>query len=533
MGYKGVQNWTSEEFEEKTDALSKAKRSIVSVVKGKLADEFVLSAPDYRSETAPLAFQTAAVNAVLAWLNFPTKLRSFVDCIVALAGETGAKSFTATNLEIGKQIRIGRKAKDDSIQKSISRLKSQVIEWQNNLSFDIIGIERGRFNPEKRKNEPTTYTPYLLEWIPEIIALASETPNWQKGIRLKLKEIRRSARDVLNSLPTAPPIRGYEPKTLSEEEKFDRRHHIILSSMIKNRELLNSMGFVPEEYFRFLVGEMDKIATNPSGAANILTPPSDEVNLKSSIWNKIKAGELCTAILENDEHLETKLETLEAAGFNRVSYAVEAMESEEPRNIITPRVWEDGKFRETSNEIQTKTAEISTGQILNSASDNLQNTENRACKSLIPLTHDRTFSGIIDGTISDDEIDFSDWQTEAEGVAEMTHEKLAEIVQNWYAEIKIKVPQKQPKELWNGGWQIYWGELFDSRSKQAEANLKETVDDVVGGTKTIADLRGAVLDWIMSHLYYYKEGVSILPSKQTLKEFRERLDNFLLTLPSG
>lgn len=354
----GVIARTIEEEKEKIEAVRSGARPILGLARAKYSDEFRLTAVDFTDPQRNLADSVAALNAVCAWVQFPAKLRNFLDCLIAAAGDATGEPVTLTNLQIGKQIRVGRAAKDSSTAKAISRNKKKLVEWQNEHGFELVEIIPGEFDAARKKNNPGSYNVIVAQWIPEIVALAAASRDWHKSRNLRLKAIRRAARAFINSLPDAPPIRGYQPKELSEGQKFDRFFHSVFNNYPKKLALAAQMNFSLEELHARAIHEMNKAYLKAKKAAGltseILTADRDSPDVKSSYWDMARCGRL----LEED---------------------LLALDDLTDVKTVFPRQWRDGKFVDHSNTIELKSDDCREDK---TASDNLQEVKNSACNSL-------------------------------------------------------------------------------------------------------------------------------------------------------
>lgn len=550
----GVQAWSADEYQAKESAITQTPRPIVSVTRGIAQDEYIVSAPNFQNDTEAFVHQTAALNAVLAWLNCPDKVRPFIDSVLAVCADTGFNSFTATDLEIGKQMRVGRNAKAESVSRRITRAKTSLLEWQNELHFDVIGIERGKFDPVKKRNEPTRYTPFILEWVIEIVHIASASDKWHKGKNHQLKEIRRAARDYLNSKPQSPPLRGYQPKTFTEEQTVNRTVRRVIGDInrLRNQPVIKSQ---PKSLHRLLVAFADQECTNPTGSVgSVLTPSKDEPNKDLNFYKLFESGEIDDVVDQMNDGLREKFETLASVDYDHIDYAVAATAGEE-RNVIVPQIWQDGEFVEVENKISTKldaeNGDLSTGQ------NNFENDEKTVCNSLkindastghfvgeneqifdgfsegqnndLSAGHFDDFDGFehVGGTFSDD---FTDWKNEAEGVAEIeppTVESLTEIFNEWFHQTAVKLPDATPAELQKGVWQFYRLDSYTLRQHETTDKLSQTMIDIASGNLEFSAFKPAAIDYLMARVLYYQCGTITPQSPERINKFREGLEKFL------
>lgn len=566
----GIQEWTPEEENEKDAAIAAgASRRLVSVLRSQVPDEFAIVDIDGSVQEADLAWSIDAMNHLLALLNFPNKLKPFLDSILGTCGSSGTTEFVATNWEIGQRSRSGRNAcSDRSMEKWVSRQKKQLDEWMAYKSFRLVRITPGEYDFEINKRKPTRYEVFFNQYVVKTVNLAKTKFYWKAsahGRKLQGRALREAARQVLQEIPEAPNLRLQPVKTLSEEEKFDRRHKQILTFMGRNRDALAKVGLDPNAYFMYLVGEADKIATNPTGSTGkILTPEADEPNRHISVWQKIKSGDINHEIEKNDEHLETKIENLEAVGFDTVEYAAQSVLNEtEPRVIDSPRYWKDGKFVETDQRFGSAPQ----AEMLNtSASDNLTEefsapineehrdilgdlakpleTKSKSIGTFLSVCSEN--SGESNGTntatngtnLSGSDADFDemfntiDWKSEAEqGIPDYSEDDLHAICKNWSQTIAEKIPDAPPSELNKGIYQIYWGEVFSESVKATENKLAETIQSIAEGSAPIDALKTVYADWIVSRVSYYKHGVPVHRTVHENEPFRERLLEKIILLP--
>ncbi|HEY8562822.1 MAG TPA: hypothetical protein VIL74_20760 [Pyrinomonadaceae bacterium] len=537
--FAGVQERTPKEQSQKDEAVARgASRAFVSLTQSQLPDNWQLVHESFKGANDRLLYSTAAVNSILAWLNFPPKLRHFFDCLLVLS-RYDEKPFQATNLDIGMQMRVGKGAKAESLQKMISRHKAKLLEWQNNLAFDLIGIERGRFDALRQKNDPTTYTPHILEWVPKILGSVNMR-EWNKGHLQKLREIRRQAKNFLESNPDCPPLRGYQPKTLSEGQKFDRTDKMLDSMLMEQLMRICREELEPSVYIKYRKNRENHIITNQFGTVGtMLTPEKDVPPVYDSVWHILKTGEITEVIEAGEQKLEEKLSRLEEAGFDHLTYAVEIVK-EERRDVKTPRVWDKGSWLETANDFTSEAAETPTGHFSEFESDNLKTGEIRPTKSFEINDHDGTFLIDTEETISPSDIgkipndsaavsepDFTDWFNDAAALPDtqpITEQSLQNLFDAWVLKVRELVPDKPPAELWKGAWQIYLDlEFMLDKQLEAYKRLGEVKADILAGKCELNDFREAFADLVASGAQYYQNGVTVPQSAQKLKVFRDRL----------
>jgi hypothetical protein len=295
MSISGVAEWDSAEYELKQSYQNAAPRRYMSVLQSQVDESVTLVDANLETDVN-FIYQTDALNCVLAQLNFPHNLRSFLDAIIGLSGESKNRTFTATNFQIGLRVRTGsNRCSDDSMERWVSRYKRKLTDWQGLKLFELVKIVPGNYDPETEKNLPTNYTVSVTTHLPKIVTLAQSKFYWRNGgeyRKLQNRAIREAAREYLYSLPECPPLKLTPPKILTEQEKFDRRYRTILTFLENNRDALHRLGIAHEDLFIYLVNDLAKLCFNPPGTVgHILTPQKNEPDRENSIWNKIKRGD--------------------------------------------------------------------------------------------------------------------------------------------------------------------------------------------------------------------------------------------------
>lgn len=499
----GVREWTQNEFKHRDAALQEAPRAVVSVVQSQIGEGYeVVEYPTANLEIE-FAYHVDATNHLLALLNFPDKLRGFLSCLLGMAKQSGGEVFEATNWQLGLRSRSGRAAcTDDSMEKWVSRQKKKLDEWMRLKGFEFINIINGTWNPLTGKNDPTRYQVFFNKYVVETVAEAKKIYYWnakQNIDKARGRALREAARRVLHRIPEAPPLKPARVKILSEEEKFDRRHRAVLSFLEKNRDALAKLGIAWEEYFIFLVREMDKICENPAGlSGTILTLPQNEPVRHESIWRKIKTGTLLL-----DEAAErTALETMASRAFE------ESLENITGENLIASDNLADF-LPETENQ-----------------SEVLNNSENT--KLLIPLSDDGgTF---LSGR--GDKKDFVKHDGETNLSArddDMDTKEALKIVEQWSIEVNKKMPIVTPANKISGVWEIDWqaSDFADADAGRTQDALDMTILKISRDRSSLPELREKFVDWIMARLRWWSGGVSSIPADGEIEKFRERLLKFL------
>jgi hypothetical protein len=132
--------------------------------------------------------------------------------------------------------------------------------------------------------------------------------------------------------------------------------------------------------------------------------------------------------------------------------------------------------------------------------------------------------GIFSDNFADafDHVDLTDLVTEAEGVreTEIDPERLQHLLNEWSVLVKEKIPEKEGPALWNGGWQVHWGDLFDRKAENAQAAMLSVMSQIAEGKTELSELKPAFVDWIVARVIYYRSGVPVPQSAERLKIFR-------------
>jgi hypothetical protein len=550
--FEGVQSWTQREISAKEEAIKRgASRSLVNIVKGAAEGEFEIVHTDGDTQEADWTYLLSAQNHLLSQLNFPNKLKPFLDTIISSACGNGELEFSATNLEIGQKSRSGRDAcSDKSMEKWVSRQKRLLDEWMAYKSFYLVGWQDGEYDFELNKRYPTRYQVFFNKYVVKAANLAKTKFYWGKGKdkrAMRNRALRESARRTLQEIPEAPNLRLKPPKTLSEEQKFDRRHHSMLTFMEKNRDALRKVGLDDRQYFEFLAVEIGKIASNSGGMiGKILTPEKDEPDHKSSVWQKIKTGAITEDIETASEALDIKIDLLEEVAFNQVDYAFEATKTEE-KEIQTPQFFADGEWFDSDNKFGGATQSVKQnepktdqGDILSTKGTFLSGSKENADKTGAQADFDdfKHQGDIFVPLPAENEEsvkhsdDFTDWFNDAAEVPKVSvlaEDLLQVLFESWFLRVKELIPDLSPKELWKGAWQVYLDlEFATEKQLKAYRELENIRAKVLAGTKDLTHFRAAFAKWVAMGATYYQNGTSVPQSAAKLAKFAERLEKQLL-----
>ena len=467
MDFTGDENeFTGEEYAEKEALMNAAPRHLLSAIRNAVGDYDLVDGG--ASGLANTSFEMAAINQILAWLNFPYQQRPYLDCLIGLAGSCERDEFSATNIEIARQVRTGKNANDDSMAKWVTRQKKKFQLWQSVRQFNLVEITDGKFDAKRRKNTPTTYKINLVYWAKQAVQKAKSKTYWRNGKeyrRNQIRAIRQSCYEVLQSLPEAPPLR-LKIRTLSEEEKLDRRVHLQISSHEKNLDFIHKMGMAEEELHQYVIRELNKAFEKKRGlAGNLVTTPEDEPQKSASVFYKLKTGTL----LDDDDYID------ETENFSQTPIA---------------RHWEGGGWVEPSNKIPEKDAEteISRTDIV---TDNVQIGAKDGCNSLKTKIHGRTF---LDRTA------------------------LSEIIQSWFNRIAEKLPDN---------FNFYRGEICSETGREAEALLQKTLERITNGASDVQTLKPVFIDYSMERIEYRQNNIPMQMFSSQILEIRRILQEFI------
>lgn len=548
----GVSEWTPEEIKEKDSNVKRgAARRLMSVIESAVPDEFELVDISSDDQEANFAWSLDAQNHLLALLNFPNKLKPYLDSIMGSAAACGTTEFSATHREIGQRSRSGREnCSDESMEKWVYRHKIELEEWMSYKSFQLVKITPGDYDHVKNRRLPTRYRVFLNQYVVKTVNLAKSKYYWRDGAenrRLQGRALREAARTVINEIPDAPNLKIRSVKSLSEQQKFDRNHRSILTYLKKNSAVLDKLGFDVREYLLYLVGEIDKIGTNPRGTiGNLLTPDRDEPNHQISIWNKIQAHELADEIRINDEHLENKIDLQKALRFDPLAYAFQSVQNEE-REIAKPKYFRDGKFvdsdhsfAESANPTEETDSVISI-ELSDPLADifdddtNLLKTKDdcrRTSESVSTRTNEETNRTNVSEWVaeSDDFFDCLDWKTEAEETQAIEADAW-EIIDDWTRLIAEKVPELSYQDKWSktGKWNVV-RQMVTSKARDADASLNTLCTSINDRIKPLSDLKQGYLDWIAVRLEFWQNGYECITESKR-QDFLNRLRQKILKLP--
>lgn len=503
MDLTGVNEWSTEEFAEKESAIAHAaSRRLVRVVKGALDDEFDII-DDNASDLANTSFEVSALNQLLAWMDFDYKLRPYLDALIGIAGSSEENEFTALNIEIARQIRTGKgNTSDDSMSKWVTRQKKAFQAWQQANNFNLVDIKDGSFNAKSRKNTPTTYKIHILKWVKLAVKIAKTKDYWRNDKsyrRHQIKAIRNACYEVWQSIPDAPPLK-LKIRTLSEEEKFDRRVHLQISAHLKNLDFVEKMDLAGEELHEYILRELDKAFKKERGVVgNLLTPDADEPDVKSSVWNKLKDG---TLLLEPVEDFEDAVE---------------------PKK---PKYWSNGEWRETSNSMTEKAAPENDSRT-DIEADNVRDAENSDCNYNNLKTHGRTF---LDENEVADDTNVEQPETDSEEISddEKRCAPYKKIVADWTAEVRAKIPSATSNQRFseNGCWDVCW-QMLATIGGESDLRLTNAIGRASENKVYLVELKEVFLDWIMLRLERWRGGVPVGVDDETARKFRARMSDYL------
>jgi hypothetical protein len=291
----GLNEFSPAEYNKKQEAIASAPRGLLSIVKGQIPDEYQLVDATNTNARVEFAYHMDAMNHLLALLNFPDKLRGFLDCILGLAKYNDSQEFTATNFQVGMRSRSGRAAcSDDSMEKWVTRQKEKLNSWQSLKNFHLVKITIGEFDLELKRRKPTRYQVFFNKYVVETVLHAKTLWYWRDGAahtKLQGRAIREAARIILNRIPEAPPLKLTKAKSIPVEEMIDRRDHMITTLLEQQRDDLSRLGLAYEEYFIKRQMENEKIMHNPPGLeGNLITPPEEMPDRRGNIVGRMKKG---------------------------------------------------------------------------------------------------------------------------------------------------------------------------------------------------------------------------------------------------
>lgn len=504
----GVVSVTPKEYEAKQTAVkSGASRRLTSIIQS-ATDEFQIVDVDFSNAQAEFAWHMDAQNHLLALLNFPNKLKPFLDAIIGASGSAGQTVFTATNWEIGQRSRSGREAcSDGAMEKWVSRQKRKLDEWQSFKNFHFVSIEQGAYDFEKKKRYPTKYKINFNKYVCETVAVAKTKFYWRGSSdkrRFQGRALREAARQILNEIPEAPPWRITPVKTLSEEEKFDRRHKQILTFLEKNKAALERVGLDAESYFMYCIRQLDQIATNSTEAFGLLTPDDDRATREFSVWAKIKTGEINNDIEDLDAHLDEKLDRMDRAGYNQVEYV--ALKAEE-----TPKQ-ADISVHEPENQGECLT--LSDQADISGETAKPLKTHNQTKRTFLE-NHTDTFVPLV------------------EEKPEVLNTFGNQLVDLWKAQIREKIPDPTFEDRFSnqGCWEIIWNSPSRA-ARDKNAALDGAISMFDEDFINAGNLRTVFIEWIIARLARYRKGVPVALLDSQTKAFENRLEGFL-KIPDG
>jgi hypothetical protein len=274
--------------------MNPAPKSFAALLRSELNGRTHLVDLNVQSESAHVAWNTDAVNHILALVNFPHKLRGFLDCLIGIAGENGSDEIALRNWDIGLRARSGfLNCSDTAMERWVTRQKRKLREWMFKNNFLLVEIRDGKFDLENWRNEITRYRLHVNELAATVVLRAKAKFYWRAGKRynkLQGRALREAARELLYELPESPALEPPKQKKLSEQQKFDRRHKEILTLLAKQRDALAKSKLSLGVYLELLEPEMlDTLAEEPGLEGVVLNPekePSPDALI--STWEKVR-----------------------------------------------------------------------------------------------------------------------------------------------------------------------------------------------------------------------------------------------------
>lgn len=528
MNLPGVNQFTSAEYGEKETAIEGAPRALLSIVKSQIEGEYQLvDLSNYHPEIE-LAFQIDAMSHLLALLNFPDKLRGFLDCLLGLAKYEAGYEFAATNWEVGLRSRSGRAAcSDESMEKWVARKKQSLEEWMAAKSFRFVKITKGSFNWETNRNEPTRYQVFFNRYVVETVRLAKTLFYWRDGnhyARFQGRALREAARKVLQRIPEAPPLKPAKIKILSEDVKFDRRHKTIISFLEKNRDVLAAMNLAHEEYFMYLVQKViDPLAFNPTGTTGaLLTPDADQPDRRGGILRRIERGTLFAEELGytgDDQFAETVSSVM---GDDSPFVSDEKTSAEQPKMPENDRTDKNVPPCLNSDVLNTSESSNSLNTNVKHGGTFLSGTggQNEIVKHFEGADGETNLSA---GAIDDFDLQsaFDDFEEEY-----MDAKEVQAIVENWKREVARKVPPISSEQRFSGAWEISW-QSFGGEAARTENALNFAILKTSRSSQSISGLRDLFINFVMARIAYVKGGVPVPLERSKLDKMRERLTEIL------
>lgn len=480
--FDGIHEWSSNEITAKDEAV-KAREEIFSAEIDLLDTE--------------TSFVMLAINQILAWTDFPYQQRAYLDCLIGVAASETSQ-FTATGIEIARQLRTGKNSRDASLAKWVTRQKKKFQEWQSRRQFNLVEITDGWFDAKRQKNTPSSYKINIVEWAKRAVAYAkAKLPiAWRNGARyrkVQIRAIRRAVYDLLQSMPECPPL-SLKNRTLSVEDNFDRRTHSVVSFVEKNIHDLYRVGIDHIEYVDYVIHELQKLREKPAGAiGNILTPAEKEPDKKAKVWQATLRGKLSN--LMNGEGV------IDYTGMN--------VDNTDHRMDIDA----------------------------DSESDNFAESTFTARNSLTPLSVGGTFSDIQDTSVRRDQsfsetIDqsentppgFAPAEDDSEG--NMNLKKVQQMVGIWRAQIDNRVPVPNRTQKIEGAWEISWHDVT-SIARQTEGALDFAILKTAYDRISLEKLKPVFVEYVMARVRYWRGNIPIVRDDAQLERFKDKLTEFL------
>lgn len=291
----GVIELTPSEDRKRLEAeMYPAPRSFAALLRSEMTGKTLLVDLNVQSESAHVAWNVDAVNHILALVNFPHKLRGFLDCLIGLAGENGAEEIALRNWDVGLRARSGfLNCSDDSMERWVTRQKRKLREWMFAKNFLLVEIRDGQFDKETLRNEITRYRLHINELAATVVLRAKAKFYWRSGKRyhkLQGRALREAARELLYELPESPALKPPKEKKLSEQQKFDRRHKEILTLLAKQRDALAKSKLSLGVYIDLLEPLMLETLAEEPGLEGVLLNPEKEPNPEDliSVWERVR-----------------------------------------------------------------------------------------------------------------------------------------------------------------------------------------------------------------------------------------------------
>jgi hypothetical protein len=233
---------------------------------------------------ADIADGTEATNWLCIAANYPEKLRSYLDCLIGMAGDPRTLKdndgwFEATDNDVGERVRLGQlpaldgtpeenhkalsawseglgkfKQTDRASQAWTARKRKLHVEFQRVSGFTLVEVEQGEYDRSKKCNLPTRYRVALLPLADETVKRARLSKLWAAG---KTREaIKEAAFETLTMLPNAPPIKRRKPKRKPDAAaRLARNRKAILTLLDRCRDDLSALDIEAEDFWQELEPE--------------------------------------------------------------------------------------------------------------------------------------------------------------------------------------------------------------------------------------------------------------------------------------